>query len=87
MDKIDKKTKLPSYYDNGKNRGGSLYNVATKRGWNAYLFDVVKRLERGGKKDDLELEITKSIGVLELWLKEKEIKKKSKKKKKCKKLK
>lgn len=58
---------LPPYYDNTK---GSLYQIATQRGWNAYIFDVIKRLERGGKKDPLPQEIQKSIGVLELWLKE-----------------
>lgn len=55
------------YYDNSK---GSLYKVATERGWNAYLFDTVKRLERGGKKDPLRQEIEKSIDVLKIWLKE-----------------
>ena len=57
----------PPYYDNSK---GSLYKVATERNWNAYLFDVVKRLERNGKKDPLKQEIEKSIAVLEIWLKE-----------------
>lgn len=56
-----------SYYDNSK---GSLYKVATERGWNAYLFDLVKRLERGGKKDPLRQEIEKSIDVLKIWLNE-----------------
>src|SRR5690606_21741604 len=55
------------YYDNSK---GSLYKVATERGWNAYLFDLVKRLERGGKKDPLKQEIEKSIDVLKIWLNE-----------------
>jgi hypothetical protein len=58
---------LPPYYDNSQ---GSLYQIATQRGWNAYVFDIVKRLDRGGKKDPLRQEIQKSIGVLELWLKE-----------------
>lgn len=58
---------LPSYYNNDN---GSLYKVATERGWNAYLFDIVKRLERGGKKDPLEQEIDKTIGVLNLWKQE-----------------
>lgn len=57
----------PEYYDNSK---GSLYKLATERERNAYLFDVVKRLERGGKKDPLKQEIEKSIAVLQLWLKE-----------------
>ena len=55
------------YYDNSN---GSLYKVATERGWGAYLFDVVKRLERGGKKDPLRQEIEKSIDVLKIWLSE-----------------
>lgn len=59
--------KTPPYYNN---ENGSLYKVAVDRGWNAYLFDVVKRLERGGKKDPLPQEIEKSIAVLQLWLKE-----------------
>lgn len=70
---IDKKetsdVELPSYYAEN-NKKGSLYKVAEERGWNAYLFDIVKRLERGGKKDPIKQEITKSIGVLNLWLKE-----------------
>ena len=55
------------HYDNSK---GSLYKVGTERGWNPYLFDVVKRLERGGKKDPLKQEIQKSIDVLKIWLNE-----------------
>lgn len=58
---------LPPYYDNTY---GSLYQIAEQRGWGVRLFDLVKRLERGGKKDPLPQEIQKSIGVLELWLKE-----------------
>ena len=62
-----REVKFPSYYNN---ENGSLYKVATERGWNFYLADIVKRLERGGKKDPLRQEIEKSIGVLQLWLKE-----------------
>jgi hypothetical protein len=58
---------LPTYYDN---TNGSLYKIAEQRGWGVRLFDLCKRLERNGKKDPLEQEIRKSIGVLELWLKE-----------------
>lgn len=54
----------PAYYDNSN---GSLYKIAEQRGWNAYLFDAVKRLERGGKKDPLEQEIDKTIALLQLW--------------------
>lgn len=52
------------HYDNSK---GSLYKIAQERGWNPYLFDIVKRLERGGKKDPIEQEIDKTIDVLKLW--------------------
>ena len=55
------------HYDNTK---GSLYKVGSERNWNPYLFDVVKRLERGGKKDPLKQEIEKSIDVLKIWLSE-----------------
>lgn len=55
------------YYNNDN---GSLYKVATQRNWNTYLFDIVKRLERGGKKDPIEQEIQKSIDVLRIWLEE-----------------
>jgi len=58
---------LPDYYNNSN---GSLYKIADQRGWSPYVFDVVKRLDRGGKKDPLRQEIEKSIGVLQLWLKE-----------------
>lgn len=58
---------LPPYYDNSK---GSLYHIAEQRGWGVRLFDLVKRLERGGKKDPLKQELEKSIGVLQLWIKE-----------------
>lgn len=57
----------PAYYDNSK---GSLYKIAGERGWNAYVFDVVKRLDRCGKKDPIKQEVEKSIAVLQLWLKE-----------------
>ena len=57
----------PSHYDNSK---GTLYKVAQERGWNAYLFDIVKRLERSEKKGEFETDLKKSIAVIELWLKE-----------------
>jgi hypothetical protein len=57
----------PKYYDNTE---GSLYIVAHLRGWSPYLFDVVKRLWRGGAKDPYKQELEKSIVVLQLWLSE-----------------
>jgi hypothetical protein len=54
----------PSHYDNSK---GTLYKVAQERGWNAYLFDCVKRLERAEKKGEFETDLDKSIAVIQLW--------------------
>lgn len=59
--------KTPSHYDNSK---GTLYKVALERGWNAYLFEVVKRIERAEKKGEFISDIKKSIHVLELYLEE-----------------
>jgi len=59
--------KAPKHYDN---TNGSLYKVATERGWNSYLFDIVKRLERSEKKGEFESDLNKSKVVIDLWLKE-----------------
>ncbi len=59
----------PKHYDNSK---GTLYKVATERGWNSYLFDIVKRLERAEKKGDFKTDLEKSINVIKLWLQENE---------------
>jgi hypothetical protein len=40
---------VPKHYDK---INGSLYKVAEDRGWNSYLFDIVKRLERSEKKGE-----------------------------------
>lgn len=57
----------PKHYDNSK---GTLYKIATERGWNAYLFDIVKRLERAEKKGQFDEDLDKSIYVIELYKKE-----------------
>jgi hypothetical protein len=57
----------PKHYDNSK---GTLYKVATERGWNSYLFDIVKRLERAEKKGEFKTDLEKSINVIKLWLQE-----------------
>ena len=59
--------KAPKHYDN---TNGSLYKVATERGWNSYLFDIVKRLERANKKGEFETDLQKSKLVIDLWLQE-----------------
>jgi hypothetical protein len=58
------KINTPSHYDNSK---GTLYKVAQERGWNPYLFDIVKRLERAEKKGEFESDLDKSIAVIQLW--------------------
>ena len=60
----------PKHYDNTK---GTLYKVATERGWNSYLFDIVKRLERAEKKGEFKQDLEKSINVIKLWLNESKI--------------
>jgi hypothetical protein len=64
---LKNESKAPKYYDNSK---GSLYKTANERGWNSYLFEVVKRVERAEKKGEFISDIKKSIHVLELYLKE-----------------
>lgn len=67
MTYLDETLETPKHYDNSK---GTLYKVATERGWNSYLFDVVKRLERAEKKGEFKTDLEKSINVIKLWLKE-----------------
>ena len=56
-----------NHYDN---TNGSLYKIAKERNWNAYVFDIVKRLDRAEKKGEFISDIEKSIKVLELYLNE-----------------
>ena len=60
---------IPKHYNNDK---GTLYKVAEERGWNSYLFDIVKRLERAEKKGEFKTDLEKSKVVIDLWLKESE---------------
>jgi hypothetical protein len=57
----------PKHYDNTK---GTLYKVAEERGWNTYITDVIKRLERAEKKGEFISDIDKSIHVLQLYKQE-----------------
>jgi hypothetical protein len=61
---IEAEINTPNHYDNSK---GTLYKVAQERGWNPYLFDIVKRLERAEKKGEFESDLDKSIAVIQLW--------------------
>jgi len=54
----------PNYYDN---TNGSLYKVAQERGWNSYLFDIVKRLERAEKKGEFDKDLEKTINLIKLY--------------------
>ena len=65
----DLEEETPKHYDNSK---GTLYKVAMERGWNPYLFDIVKRLERSEKKGDFKEDLRKSKVVIDLWEKESE---------------
>ena len=56
------------HYDNTH---GSLYKIQEQRGWNAYQFDAVKRINRALKKGQFEHDIDKTINLLKLWKKEK----------------
>ena len=67
MTYLDETLETPKHYDNSK---GTLYKVATERGWNPYLFDIVKRLERAEKKGEFKTDLEKSINVIKLWLQE-----------------
>ena len=55
---------IPKHYNNSK---GTLYKVARERGWNPYLFDIVKRLERSEKKGEFKEDLRKSKVVIDLW--------------------
>ena len=63
----DEEYEAPKHYDN---TNGSLYKVANERGWNSYLFDIVKRLDRANKKGEFETDLQKSKLVIDLWLQE-----------------
>ena len=54
----------PKHYDN---TNGTLYKISDQRGWNSYLFDIVKRLERAEKKGEFTQDLEKSINVIKLW--------------------
>jgi len=53
----------PKHYNNDN---GSLYKIAEQRGWNAYQFDAIKRIDRMYKKGQFESDIDKTIVVLEM---------------------
>lgn len=60
-------TMSPSHYDN---TNGSLYLIAKQRGWNAYQFDIIKRIDRALKKGQFKEDLEKTKFLIDLWLKE-----------------
>ena len=54
----------PIHYNN---ENGSLYKIAQQRGWNAYQFDAIKRIDRALKKGEFERDIDKTIEVLRMF--------------------
>lgn len=72
LDPDYQQTDTPKHYDNSK---GSLYKIAIERGWNAYQFDIVKRIDRAEKKGEFENDLNKTIKVIELWKNENQQKK------------
>ena len=58
----------PSHYDNTH---GSLYKIAEQRGWNAFQFDLIKRIDRCEKKGKFEEDLNKTKFLIDLYLKEK----------------
>ncbi len=67
---VEDQLNTPKHYDNTK---CTLYKVADERGWNSYLFDIVKRLERADKKGEFKQDLEKSINVIKLWLNESKV--------------
>ena len=68
LDSEDKKDELdgrifPNHYNN---ENGSLYKIAKQRGWDAYQFDAIKRIDRMYKKGELERDIEKTKTVLDM---------------------
>ena len=57
----------PEYYNN---EHGSLYKIAEQRGWNAYQFDIIKRIDRALKKGEFIKDLGKTKTVIDLWIKE-----------------
>lgn len=50
------------------NDNGSLYQIAENRKWNAYQFDIVKRIDRALKKGKFEEDLQKTKDLIDLWL-------------------
>ena len=60
---------IPKHYNNDN---GSLYKIAEERGWNAYQFDIIKRIDRALKKGEFVSDLEKTKTVIDIWLNERE---------------
>ena len=49
-----------------------IYKIAEQRGWNAYQFDIVKRIDRALKKGLFLEDLEKTKFLIDLWIKENE---------------
>lgn len=67
MDLEPRKQLGQPHYDN---TNGSLYLIAKQRGWNAYQFDIIKRIDRSLKKGQFKEDLEKTKFLIDLWLKE-----------------
>lgn len=67
MDLEPSKQEGQPHYDN---TNGSLYKIAEQRGWNAYQFDIIKRIDRSLKKGQFKEDLEKTKFLIDLWLKE-----------------
>lgn len=57
----------PEYYNN---EHGSLYKIAEEREWNAYQFDIIKRIDRALKKGEFLSDMEKTKNLIDLWVNE-----------------
>ena len=64
---MDCRSDIPDHYDNTH---GSLYKIAQQRGWNAYQFDLIKRIDRCLKKGQFKEDLQKTKVLIDIWLKE-----------------
>ncbi len=55
----------PEHYDN---TNGSLYKIAQERNWNAYQFDIIKRIDRCEKKGEFKKDLEKTKFLIDLYI-------------------
>jgi len=50
-----------------KDEFGTLYKIAEERNWNAYQFDIIKRIDRCKLKGQFESDLDKTIEVIKMF--------------------